>query len=117
MAAAKSPEGGVRGPSEVTSACAGRDTEGDPNRWCWMDDAIGVRWPSPPAASGGERVDMVEAGCIVGLARAAVSNGFGCSRPSEARGVSWSRREGQSRTMAFGMGKYDERVCVGDDGD
>jgi len=113
MAAAKSPEGGVRGPSKATSACAGRDTEGDPNRWCWMDEAIGVRWPSP----AGEGVDIVEPGCTARLGWAAASNGFGCSRlPSaEARGVSWSRSEGHSRTMAFGIGKYDERDD--DDGD
>lgn len=109
MAAAKAPEGGVRGPSETTSACAGRDTEDDPNRWCWMLDALGVRWPSP-----GSSADIADAVCVC----AAASKGFGCSRPSaDARGVSCSSRVGHSRIMAFGMGKYDEDEGVHVDGD
>lgn len=89
MAAAKLPEGGVRGPSDVTSAWAGRDTEGVPRRWCWMEDVDGpgVRWPLLDVAAGDDGVDMVVVGMV--LALAGISNGFGCSRPSaEARGVS-----------------------------
>lgn len=89
MAAAKPPDGGVGGPSEVTSAWAGRETEGVPNRWWWMedDDAPGVRWPLLDVAPGAGGVDMVVVETMLGLA--GMSNGFGCSRPSaEARGVS-----------------------------
>lgn len=89
MAAAKPPDGGVRGPSDVTSAWAGRETEGVPSRWCWIegDDGPGVRSPLLDGAAGGGGGDMVVVDTMLGLA--SVSNGFGCSRPSaEARGVS-----------------------------